>query len=158
MSTELSKRDNGPTESLSLNGEPTRLFVYGSLRPDAGGGQISRQYLEGATILGEAVISGDLYRVAWYPGVKPTTEEGHLVRGYVFELPLGREEDYLRRLDRFEGYVESRKEDSLFVREEVEATLNTLSKVKAWVYYYNEPVSPSDRVESGDFLQRGEEN
>jgi gamma-glutamylcyclotransferase (GGCT)/AIG2-like uncharacterized protein YtfP len=135
------------------------LFVYGSLRPDAGM-TAYQTYLADCPLVGRATIPGNLYDLGWYPGVKPlaadevnwedgfSIETAPKVTGYVFEVT---ESDF-RRMDIYEGAPH------LFYRDQTTATLEDGTELSTFVYYYNHSINPEERIPSGDFLRKGEDD
>ena len=77
------------------------IFVYGTLRGDCGGRLIQGKYV------GADVISGNLYDLGWYPGVRDVPpeyvgsfwESSGNVTGEVWEV----DDDELLGLDAYEG-------------------------------------------------------
>jgi len=128
------------------------LFVYGTLRREAGGAarHILARY---STFVGEATYQGRLYKVSWYPGAVPSDDPADLVRGEVYRL---RQPDLvLSRLDRHEEYGPGFADPSEYVRLSQEVRLRTGQILSAWIYVYNRPVDGFDRVPDGDFLGTG---
>lgn len=126
------------------------LFVYGTLRKDAGSetAHLLKQYAE---FIGEGVCRGRLYKIKDYPGIVPSENPADQVRGEVFRL---REpEIILPRLDQYEECGPAFPEPAEYVREEQEVRLENGEKLLAWVYVYNRPVDGLERIASGDFMK-----
>lgn len=115
------------------------LFVYGTLRPGKG----ANGFLREQEHIGETRISGKLYNLGWYPGVKIEGEgrfisEGPTVKGDLYRLT---DESITSRLDSYEGYP------NLYDRKKVE----TESGETTWVYEYNHGVSEERLVPAGEW-------
>lgn len=120
------------------------LFVYGSLRRDADGGQ--HPLLAAATFAGPATVAGTLYRVDWYPGLVPGSEG--TVHGEVFELPRERADQILMALDDYEGGGFRRRKVVASVHG---STSGGSTSCDAWAYTYIGPVHALERIASGDY-------
>ena len=115
-----------------------KIFVYGTLRPDARNGKMMTT---GAKHVGTDSITGaQLYNLGWFPGVKLDKTDS-MVHGDVFEIVDGK---LPPRLDSYEGYP------SLYSRSQVKTDNGEL----AWVYTYNGSVSQDQLIESGEWCPR----
>jgi gamma-glutamylaminecyclotransferase len=122
----------------TVGDEMTRVFVYGSLRE----GERSHDLLHGATKIGDALLPGyDLFKVAWYPGIKRNPDSTVPVVGEVYEVTDTKRE----MLDCYEGV-----DVGLFRRETVE-----IEGLPTEVYEYNRSTDFKfcERIESGDWKQ-----
>lgn len=117
------------------------LFVYGTLRPDAGTPQAARLARE-AVWLGRAHAAGQLLRIGSYPGL--VAGRGRVI-GDVYRLH--RPEATLPWLDRYEGPE--------FRRETRPVRLTAGGGLDAWVYSYTGPVDGLFAVPGNDFLEAG---
>ena len=119
------------------------LFVYGTLRL----GLKNRYTLllaESATFLGAALVRGQLYRIADYPGLVLGDDPRDCVRGDLFRL---REPDKtLALLDDYEGAEYRRVEAAV-------SLIDSRESLRAWTYVYDGDVTGKERIESGDFLE-----
>jgi gamma-glutamylcyclotransferase (GGCT)/AIG2-like uncharacterized protein YtfP len=117
------------------------LFVYGTLKSSFEN-RFARSLRREARLLGRAHMPGRLYRVRWYPGMRPPRDAGDLVTGELYRLrqPLST----LGLLDRYEGTPYSRE-----LRTAVLATGETF---RAWVYMYRQRLPEERRVDSGEWL------
>lgn len=118
------------------------LFVYGTLRRDAGHSAhalLARRSRE----VGYGRLRGRLYDLGPYPAVVRSPEPEHRVRGlvYRFEPELG--ELLFAELDRYEG--------AEFRRELASVMLDTGESVLAWVYLYGRTPPPGRWLPSGDW-------
>lgn len=127
----------------------TVIAVYGTLRY---GGRANHLML-GCEYLGVDAVSGRMYNLGSYPGVKLTDErEGHTVVVDLYKLP---EEErvakhILANLDRYEGYYEDDPSQSLYTRKK---TLTLEGALDVLVYEYNHEVDHLDReIKTGDWL------
>jgi gamma-glutamylcyclotransferase (GGCT)/AIG2-like uncharacterized protein YtfP len=114
------------------------LFVYGTLKSSFRN-RYARQLRREARLLGQAQIAGRLYRIRWYPGMRPPrgpeTVSGEL---YKLRQPL----KTLKVLDAWE--------DS-YRRELRLATLGSGESFRAWVYIYRRPRPEHCRIASGEW-------
>jgi gamma-glutamylcyclotransferase (GGCT)/AIG2-like uncharacterized protein YtfP len=92
---------------------------------------------------GSAVISGDLFDLGSYPGLRPGKGR---VAGELYAI-LDR--DVLVQLDRFEGVLSGRPSESLYRRERIR--LIEPMGAEAWVYFYNRSPAPERKVVAGDW-------
>ncbi len=132
---------------------PVLLFVYGTLRRNSG--HLMAERLAGdATFVGEATVAGRLYHTGAFPAsVAPFTPYDR-VFGDVWAIPATRAESVLSMLDQYEGYAPDARFGSLFVRVRLPIRFGDGSEQEAWVYRYNQEVSDSEHIESGDWLLR----
>ena len=125
------------------------LFVYGSLRADAGH-EMHRVLAEGASFVGKGSVPGALYHLGWHPGAVPSRRPGECVRGEIYRLHDP--DRLLPVLDRYEGCG---PEDALphrFERERVEASLDGGGRTTCWIYWHRGEIDEAARVESGDWV------
>ena len=118
----------------------TKVFVYGSLRE----GCKAHDLLAKAKKIADARLLGyDLYRVAWYPGIKLNPDNKDGVVGEIYEV----DKNTLDMLDCYEGVAEG-----LFVRQEVEA-VGPAGFLNTQVYAYNRSTDFKfcERIPSGDW-------
>lgn len=134
-------RDRETSRAGAMGGGQELVFVYGSLRQGAS----NHFRMEGAEPLGEAVITGELYRIDWYPGVI-LSETGNPVHGEVYRVGP----ELLARLDRFEG-VRGREDDE-YARVRVMARAEGRRRHEVWVYEYRGAVQDLPRLPGGDWL------
>lgn len=125
------------------------LFVYGTLRNGYGN---YYNYLDGYTVKElPAKIKGVMYSLGAFPAVIKGDGEVH------GELMFIDEKFYdfvLKQVDVLEGYVPGRN-DNMYNREIVLATLPDGAKIEAYVYYWAKPYTLKDRpvVESGNWRE-----
>ena len=100
------------------------LFVYGTLK-SAFRNRYARQLRREARFVGPAAMPGRLYRIRWYPGMRPAHDPNDTVHGELYELR--QPSKTLKVLDEWELN---------FARELHRATLETGGGVPAWVYMY----------------------
>lgn len=127
------------------------LFVYGSLRKPIGHDR--HQFLDRfAEYIGEAVFQGKLYMVRNYPGAVVSESSRDRVAGELYRLK--QPEKVFPKLDFYEGYDATNRNDSLFIRSMVEVRLiDSGESVESWIYLYNKPVRHLVRISSGDYLE-----
>ena len=98
---------------------------------------------------GRATCRGILYGAGSYPALVKSDGPNDRVVGEVYELQNPRE--VIPILDEYEGFDEGNPSESLFLREQNHVELESGEVVKVWLYYFNRPVDPLDRIEGGDF-------
>ena len=130
-----------------------RLFVYGSLRSDAG-----HEMHEMGEVLAaageresEATVRGRLYAVHWYPGLV-LDEQGDDIRGEVWRIE---DASVLARLDVYEGCGPEDPAPHEFRRVRARVRMESGAEVQAWVYVYAQDVDEASRVATGDWAERG---
>lgn len=138
-------------EQLTATAE--HLFVYGTLRSDAGGPMHAR-WMRGVRLVGRASIAGRLYDAGPYPAAILSADPADRVFGELYAIEVGADA-LLAALDEYEGIDAAHPALSLFRREKVAAERENGMQVPAWVYFYNRPPGPMRRVTSGDWLRRG---
>lgn len=122
-----------------------KVFVYGTLRRGFGAHDL---FMEGTEFVGEDRISGTMYALGGFPGVRvgdATTfdTEGPKVVGEVYQI---NDDETPKRLDRYEGYP------NLYGRKQVETESGEL----AWVYEINREQLPERIIPSGDWSKQYE--
>jgi gamma-glutamylcyclotransferase (GGCT)/AIG2-like uncharacterized protein YtfP len=132
------------------------LFAYGTLMSGAVGskGRAQRDRLARvADVVGQATVTGRLYNLGQYPGLKPVGGAGEVVHGEVLELasPHGRS---LRWLDSYEGIVPGNHPHNEYERRIVDATLDDGAVVQAWTYICLLQPTPWAWIASGSWLDR----
>ena len=127
------------------------LFVYGTLRKDALGAQLS-PLTRDWSFVGYGSVRGRLYDFGPYPGAVPKTEGTSWVRGELYRLPDSRT---LARVDAYEGCGPGDRRPYEFEREQIDVTLEDGGQVvRAWIYWYR-PSPPLGRhLPSGDYIER----
>lgn len=121
----------------------TKVFVYGTLRE----GERSHDLLRGAEKVADARLPGyDMYKVGWFPGIKPNPDNKEGVVGEIYEV----DDRTLETLDCYEGY--SGSPASLFMRRRTHAE----GVGDVLVYEYNRDVGFKfcEPVPSGDWKQK----
>ena len=121
--------------------KPFAIAVYGTLRHGAGANAL----FKGSKYLGQDKISGNIYNLGAYPGLRLDKDGGEVVVDlYEIESP-----QKLKSLDNYEGYHPEFPESSLYIREEV-LTLEGAMKVSTYVYNN----SPRDEqfIKTGDWF------
>ena len=126
------------------------LFVYGTLRRDAG-------HAEHATLAGLATfeaparVRGRLYIVDWYPGLVVDADAGWVV-GELWRLHPGAD---LTALDVYEGCGPDDPAPHEYARTIVGAErTDTAAAVDTWIYAYAGSTDRLAVVATGDWLKR----
>jgi gamma-glutamylcyclotransferase (GGCT)/AIG2-like uncharacterized protein YtfP len=115
------------------------LFVYGTLKSTFRNRYARRLHRE-ALLAGQATMPGRLYRIHWYPGMRPPRDCGDFVKGELYRLR--QPSKMLEVLDEYEDD---------YRRELRRATLETGQSFPAWVYIYRHR-RPEDRyIASGEW-------
>ena len=125
------------------------LFVYGSLVAAALHAQGARLRQE-AMLVGPATIAGRLYRVTWYPALRPAQGPGDRVVGEVYRLNDAAKS--LAWLDEYEGIVPSSSSAAAsgeYARDQQPVTLTNGEGLPAWVYLYQRSVPEDARIIDG---------
>jgi len=100
------------------------LFVYGTLK-SAFRNRYARRLRREARLMGQATMPGRLYRIRWYPGMRPPRDSWDLVTGELYRLR--QPGTMLEVLDEYEEN---------YRRELRCATLANGKSLPAWVYLY----------------------
>lgn len=124
------------------------LFVYGTLRNDAGFA-MGRLLASAADFIDAAFFQGRLFLVDHYPGVVPSADPGDIVHGDVFRLH--HPEQMLARLDHYEQCGEAFAAPTEFIRVLGKIRFRDGQMIDAWIYLYNRPIDSLTRITSGDF-------
>ena len=114
----------------------TCLFVYGSLVTAHAHPQGHRLRAE-ALLLGPAEIAGRLYRVSWYPGLRPPVDPSDRVHGEVYRLHDPARS--LAWLDEYEGLTQggsSGAPPDVYARVERDVIMADGGVRRVWVYLY----------------------
>jgi gamma-glutamylcyclotransferase (GGCT)/AIG2-like uncharacterized protein YtfP len=125
------------------------LFVYGSLLTAHAHPQGHRLRAE-ALLLGPATIAGRLYRVSWYPGLRPPIAPTDTVHGEVYEL--NDPAHSLAWLDEYEGITQgggSGAPPDVYARVERNVHLADGSTRCVLVYLYQHPLPPDAFIPEG---------
>ena len=115
------------------------LFVYGTLKSGFQN-RFARQLRREARLLGRAHMPGRLYRIRWYPGMRPSRNPDDLVIGELYKLR--QPSKTLKALDEYEEH---------YRRELHRATLETGEALQAWVYMYRQPRPEHCYMASGEW-------
>jgi gamma-glutamylcyclotransferase (GGCT)/AIG2-like uncharacterized protein YtfP len=115
------------------------LFVYGTLKSGFRN-RYARRLRREALLAGPATMPGRLYRLRWYPGMRPARQPGDLVAGELYRLR--QPSKMLAILDEWEEH---------YRRELGRATLAKGGTRQCWVYVYRFPLLERRRVASGEW-------
>jgi len=110
------------------------LFLYGTLLADGAPDEVVGA-LKTLRRIGPAYVFGKLYDLGEYPGAILAPSSKTPIRGEVFELPTA--PTTLKALDDYEEFDPVNKEDSLFLRTKVRASLIDGDQIDCWMYVYN---------------------
>lgn len=122
------------------------LFVYGTLKE---GRPLDRKMFANVRLsVKPATITGDIYHVNFYPGIKLGGK--NLAHGEIHEFDSKDMKTLLPIFDSIEGYREGQPEErNLFNRKIVKAKLDNGKEIDAYVYEYNGKVDKAQLVKSG---------
>ena len=125
-----------------MAGESDLLFVYGSLLSSSEH-PLAQQLAANATLLGQGHVSGNRYRIDWYPGLVPSELADTVVTGEVYRLHSPG--SLLPVLDAYEEAEPWRGAGAEFRRELLAVELDSGSKLYCWTYIYNRSVVGLER-------------
>ena len=128
------------------------LFVYGTLREDAGH-PMHHVLVRSASFVGRATVRGMLYSLGEYPGLVPNQVGPDFVKGEVYQIDDGVLERTLSFLDDYEGLGPDKPLPHEYCRELVAAKLDDGREVDAWAYVLNQSHARLRRIRSGDFVK-----
>jgi len=115
------------------------LFVYGTLKSTFRN-RYARRLRREALLAGRATMPGRLYRIRWYPGMRPPRVSADVVTGELYRL-----RQPAKTLEVLDEYEDD------YRRELRRATLETGQSFPAWVYIYRHR-RPEDRyIASGEW-------
>ncbi|HEY2842273.1 MAG TPA: gamma-glutamylcyclotransferase family protein [Bryobacteraceae bacterium] len=117
----------------------TLLFVYGTLKSNFRN-RFARRLRQEARLLGCATMPGRLYRVRWYPGMRPPQGLEDTVSGELYRL--FQPAKTLTALDEYEEH---------YRRELRRVTLQTGQSFPAWVYIYGQRRPEDCYLASGEW-------
>jgi gamma-glutamylcyclotransferase (GGCT)/AIG2-like uncharacterized protein YtfP len=119
------------------------LAVYGSLRQKMGASHLLKD-IPGVEYEGEDTVTGTLYDLGWFPGLKLNGNNKIIVEVY----RVAPDHPILAVLNTFEGYYPENPKNSLFILRKT--FLNSNGK-EAMCYEYNRDASGRPIVKSGDW-------
>lgn len=130
-----------------MGANPDRIFVYGTLRRLQG--NLMHDLLGPVIFCGRATCRGNLFCAGSYPALVKSDRETDRVVGELYKLldPT----KVIPVLDEYEAFNPANLSESLFVRELDFVELENGDLIEAWLYYFNRPVNPFDRIQDGDF-------
>ena len=128
------------------------LFVYGTLRKDAGH-PMHAVLVRHASLVGRATVRATLYSLGEYPGLVPSQDGADFVKGEVYHIEDSGLERTLSFLDDYEGLGPGNPPPHQFRREMVSAKLDDGREVDAWAYVLNQAHAGLRRIRSGDFVK-----
>jgi gamma-glutamylcyclotransferase (GGCT)/AIG2-like uncharacterized protein YtfP len=127
---------------------PELVFFYGTLM--AGFDRRRQAGIDDRlAYIGRGSIKAALFDLGLYPAAVPAPDR--VVSGEVYEVTDA--QSVLPALDAIEGYSPLQPDTSLYLRAQVEVTLQDGAVRQAWVYFYNAPLGRARRIQSGDYLE-----
>lgn len=113
------------------------MAVYGTLKR----GRSNSRILQGSRFIGTDTLHGlALYHLGAFPGAVRAPSFSVQVEIYAVTEPT------LRQLDELEDFVPQQPQRSLYLRRTMDTRYGP-----AWVYIYNRPVKPIQRLNSGSW-------
>ena len=128
------------------------LFVYGTLRKDAGH-EMYDVLASHASFVGIGTIRGDLYSLGEYPGLIPCQDTVNLVKGELYEIGTDMLEQTLGLLDDYEGIGQEDPLPHEYRRELLPVILDDDRQLEAWAYVLNRGLEGLSQIRSGDFIE-----
>ena len=122
--------------------EPHYLFVYGWLKTEH---QHRLPFSMPRKLIGKAWVSGGLYYVAEYPGIR--LDETGQVWGELYEVP---DEYDWTDMDEYEYALPTVTENAEYQRIQTQAHIDGTSYY-CWIYEYLHPLSKDKCIDSGEF-------
>ena len=125
------------------------LFVYGTL-VTSHGHPMGHRLRQEALLLSPATIAGRLYRVGWYPGLRPADTSADLVHGELYRLADPAKS--LAWLDEYEGLTAggtSVASSDQYMRVERSVTQADGSTLTTWVYLFQLTLPSSAHISDG---------
>lgn len=120
-----------------------KIAVYGTLRR----GGSNNHLMRGSNYLRQSKITGAFYHLGWFPGLCLTGPRDYRARPVVVDIYDVPEGD-IPALDRYEGFVPGKPDQSLFNR----VTATTVDGEEVNVYVYNYDLSDDYLCNSGDWF------
>ncbi|MCH2206714.1 MAG: gamma-glutamylcyclotransferase [Lentisphaerales bacterium] len=120
------------------------LFVYGTLKRGKNSPLKHLMNLK-TTYLEDVQISGKLYLVSYYPGLK--LDSANTVYGELYKIT---DSSIIERLDEYEGCSQNSPAPHEYRRVAI-PVCTSFGTVDAWTYEYIQAVNEKDYIESGKF-------
>lgn len=130
--------------------EPRHIFVYGTLRSDAGVRE-AELLTKNARGLGKGTVHARMYDLGEYPGIELSDDERDVVVGELYELPADSAGRVLESLDAYEGIGGTDPSPVLYERVPVSVQLGPRKRVTAWAYVLKSGTSEYPRIPTGDY-------
>lgn len=128
------------------------LFVYGTLREDAGH-EMYNVLARHALLVDVATVRGELYSLGEYPGLVPRQDTTDLIKGELYEIRTDALEYTLSVLDDYEGLGPGDPLPHEYRRELVPVTLDDGRQLDAWAYVVSRSLEGLGRIHSGNFAE-----
>ena len=125
--------------------QPTRIFVYGTLRRDPSH-EMFHLLAKYGRFVGDATVSGRLFDLGEYPGMV-RSDTGEVV-GELYEVDQANWGDVIERLDRYEGCSFDDPLPHEYRRELVNANLVGGVVLRAWAYVLSSWPAMKQEIES----------
>lgn len=122
------------------------LFVYGTLMLKYPQNSFRELLSKNCEFIGEGTCKGQLYMVSTYPAL---VYGDSIVFGEV--LRVNSSENIFNVLDEYEDYHPNNMDSSLYVRTQIEVSLNNEKSITCWTYIYNKSVKSLLPILSGRF-------
>ncbi|MDE3247203.1 MAG: gamma-glutamylcyclotransferase [Bacteroidota bacterium] len=128
-----------------------QLFVYGSLR--SGFNHPAYAYISNHfELLGPAKVKGHLYDLGEYPAALPAEDDKYII-GELYQLKEEQEFSWaIGQIDDYEGVYPEPGEPALY-RRDLATIYHAGGDTRAWIYWYNLPITGKPLIASGDVLE-----
>src|SRR5438552_14406724 len=130
--------------------QPTRLFVYGTLRRDPSH-EMFHLLAKYGRFVGDATVSGRLFDLGEYPGMVSSDHTGRVI-GELYEIDHANWDHVIARLDEYEGCSIGDPQPHEYRRELINARLASGLSLPAWAYVLSNWPTNYREIKSGDYL------
>jgi gamma-glutamylcyclotransferase (GGCT)/AIG2-like uncharacterized protein YtfP len=131
--------------------KPRHIFVYGTLRSDAGVRE-AELLTKNARGLGKGTVHARMYDLGEYPGIELSDDERDVVVGELYELPAESAGRVLESLDAYEGIGAADPSPAQYERVPVTVKVGARKRIKAWTYVLKTRASTCRRIPTGDYM------
>lgn len=137
-------------DAFDVTTKPRHIFVYGTLRSDAGVRE-AELLTKNARALGKGTVHARMYDLGEYPGIELSDDERDVVVGELYELPAESAGRVLESLDAYEGIGGGDSSPSLYERVPVTVNVGASKPIRAWTYVLKSRATSCPRIPTGDY-------
>ena len=130
----------------------SQIFVYGTLMSKFDN-PMAYVLESNCQLVGKGMFSGQMFDANDFPAAVYDENAESFVKGEIFSIQPEQFQRLVKILDRYEGFVEGKQEESLFMRSVVSVLSEDGHSVPCWTYLYNQSTSEMEMVSSGDWIQ-----